>query len=573
MAVPSPADSKRVAVIGAGPSGLVTVKELLDEGHEPACFERAPSLAACSASTRRDGVVWESCRLTSSRAADGVFRLSRRRRIAADAPAVGEYVDYLTRYCDAFGVRRAPPLRHHGRSGRARSDGGWTRPHARCARASRGALTTPSPSAPACTSIRTAAASRARTASPATIMHGARVPAAGAGRRASACCRRRGRVGRRRRRRSRRERRGDRALAAARRRGPVAHAASASRRTLQTSRLINSAAHWVFQTRHPDGRLEAPRLPLDVPAAGLRRQGAAELLRRSGCGLSAALRAPTLAGVRANLRDAQAHAAAARANPAERSTSSSEPRATSSSARWRPDAAGALPAIARFDGAARRLRRRLRVRPRSRDLLHRLRHADAVPRRRRSRRRRASCTRSIPEVGASLGFIGFLRPAFGAIPPLAELQARWFALLQERTARAAAATRDAASIDALDATSARTSSAPSTGGSTISSTTRSFCDALAVADRLQADRGATSGGRAAASGASSSPAPFVAAQYRLVGPHAKPEIARRGDRERCRSCIRYPIALNLYLRWTLSRAAPSPARPRVRAQARAARAA
>ena len=34
-----------------------------------------------------------------------------------------------------------------------------------------------------------------------------------------------------------------------------------------------------------------------------------------------------------------------------------------------------------------------------------------------------------PILGASLAFIGFVRPAFGAIPPLAELQARWFALL------------------------------------------------------------------------------------------------------------------------------------------------
>ncbi len=35
-----------------------------------------------------------------------------------------------------------------------------------------------------------------------------------------------------------------------------------------------------------------------------------------------------------------------------------------------------------------------------------------------------------PAAGFSLGFIGFLRPAFGALPPLAELQARWFALVQ-----------------------------------------------------------------------------------------------------------------------------------------------
>jgi len=37
--------SKRVAVVGAGPSGLVTVKELLTEGREPTCFERADSKA------------------------------------------------------------------------------------------------------------------------------------------------------------------------------------------------------------------------------------------------------------------------------------------------------------------------------------------------------------------------------------------------------------------------------------------------------------------------------------------------------------------------------------------------
>ena len=58
--------SKRVAVIGAGPSGLATVKELLEEGHRPTCFERAPSLGGVFRFDEKDGVVWESCRLTSS---------------------------------------------------------------------------------------------------------------------------------------------------------------------------------------------------------------------------------------------------------------------------------------------------------------------------------------------------------------------------------------------------------------------------------------------------------------------------------------------------------------------------
>ena len=34
-----------------------------------------------------------------------------------------------------------------------------------------------------------------------------------------------------------------------------------------------------------------------------------------------------------------------------------------------------------------------------------------------------------PLTGDSLVFIGFVRPSFGAVPPLAEMQARWFALL------------------------------------------------------------------------------------------------------------------------------------------------
>ena len=31
----------KICVIGAGPSGLTTIKQLLDEGHEVQCFERS----------------------------------------------------------------------------------------------------------------------------------------------------------------------------------------------------------------------------------------------------------------------------------------------------------------------------------------------------------------------------------------------------------------------------------------------------------------------------------------------------------------------------------------------------
>jgi dimethylaniline monooxygenase (N-oxide forming) len=47
-------------------------------------------------------------------------------------------------------------------------------------------------------------------------------------------------------------------------------------------------------------------------------------------------------------------------------------------------------------------------------------------------------------------------------------------------------------------------------------------------------------------------APFVAAQYRLVGPHAKPSITREVI---ARLPIKHPLPdlINLYLRWTMSR--------------------
>jgi hypothetical protein len=54
---------------------------------------------------RSDGVVWESCRLTSSGplTAFSDFPVSSNR---AGHMAVGEYVDYLAQYCAAFDVTR-----------------------------------------------------------------------------------------------------------------------------------------------------------------------------------------------------------------------------------------------------------------------------------------------------------------------------------------------------------------------------------------------------------------------------------------------------------------------------------
>ena len=54
------------AVIGAGPAGLVAVKELLEEGHTVVCFERSSVLGGVFQFREQEGGVFESTRLTSS---------------------------------------------------------------------------------------------------------------------------------------------------------------------------------------------------------------------------------------------------------------------------------------------------------------------------------------------------------------------------------------------------------------------------------------------------------------------------------------------------------------------------
>jgi cation diffusion facilitator CzcD-associated flavoprotein CzcO len=55
-----------VAVIGAGPSGLVTIKELLEEGHDVVCFEKADEIGGLFRFDPNGVGVYESTRMTSS---------------------------------------------------------------------------------------------------------------------------------------------------------------------------------------------------------------------------------------------------------------------------------------------------------------------------------------------------------------------------------------------------------------------------------------------------------------------------------------------------------------------------
>lgn len=100
-----------VAVVGAGPSGLAACKELLQEGHSVRCFERNDGIGGIFG-FRPDGEdpgVWETCRLTSSIFVTSFSDFFPKWREAVPYEhrhmTHREYVDYLRAYAQAFGVR------------------------------------------------------------------------------------------------------------------------------------------------------------------------------------------------------------------------------------------------------------------------------------------------------------------------------------------------------------------------------------------------------------------------------------------------------------------------------------
>jgi dimethylaniline monooxygenase (N-oxide forming) len=156
-----------------------------------------------------------------------------------------------------------------------------------------------------------------------------------------------------------------------------------------------------------------------------------------------------------------------------------------------------------------------------------------------------------PAIGPSLGVVGRVRPAHGSIPPLAELQARYFALVTsgKRDLPCAAEMRE--SIAGLAATRARLlRAAPHRLPHLVDYT--SFCDELAERIGCKPTAAAVRA-ESRAFRARFYAGPFVAAQYRLVGPHAKPDLAREAIEG---LSIRHPrpMLVAFYLRWAASRA-------------------
>jgi len=94
--------TRRVAVIGAGPAGLVAARWLLSQGFEPTIFEQGPTLGGqWTALDGRSGV-WPSMHTNSSRTLTAFGDLEH--EIDLVYPSNRDILSYLHRYAAAFGL-------------------------------------------------------------------------------------------------------------------------------------------------------------------------------------------------------------------------------------------------------------------------------------------------------------------------------------------------------------------------------------------------------------------------------------------------------------------------------------
>ena len=117
-------NKKNVAVIGAGPSGLAAVKGLLEEGHQATCFEKSNDLGGVYRYAPDSVGVYESAQLTSS---------ARITSFSDFPPPPGspfhfkhqEYFQYLHDYAGQFGLAAHIKLQHQVNSVERLEDGTW----------------------------------------------------------------------------------------------------------------------------------------------------------------------------------------------------------------------------------------------------------------------------------------------------------------------------------------------------------------------------------------------------------------------------------------------------------------
>src|ERR1700742_223831 len=119
--------ARTVAVIGAGPGGLVAARWLLSQGFEPTIFEQAPALGGQWTGLVGRSGVWPAMHTNTSRVMTAFSDLAIESQLAY--PSNREILNYLHRYAETFGLTsrirfdtRVELLR--------RDDAGWLVGHA-----------------------------------------------------------------------------------------------------------------------------------------------------------------------------------------------------------------------------------------------------------------------------------------------------------------------------------------------------------------------------------------------------------------------------------------------------------
>lgn len=536
--------SKRVAVIGAGLSGLVTVKELLEKGHQPVCYERADGLGGVFCFDEEKGVIWESCRLTSSGflTAFSDFPVTPER---AEHMHASEYVRYLQEYCEAFGILPHVHFRQPVQSVSCGGDGQWIVRSSGAA----GDLEESFDAVAVCSGLhqhphvpefpgqdsftgKTIHAAHYRRSEQ---VRDKKVLVVGAGESGADIAAEVALNA------------SDARLSLRRGVAVVSRCAFHKPRDYLTSRLMNGAAHWVFQTRNPeDNRKRAVYRWLGLPIVVLDK--VLQILYRHLWENVPMFLSTSLAEIRLNLRQRKLGLQLL----AESGGTVNEQFGTKDDAFVRALAAGRLqrvPAIQRFGEKTVYFTDGSSFTP---DLVifctgfeTRMPFFEEPV----AGRERYLNTFD-PSLGSSVAFIGFVRPAFGAIPPLAELQARWFSLLLSEEKVLPPPDEMIRSIESWNKRRRHVFRAKEDRLSHLVDHTE-YCDLLAEqvgckpgSEDLKKER--ASYRRRYISG------PFVAAHYRLVGPGAKPGLAREVV-ESMPLAHPWPDRVNLHLRWGLCR--------------------
>jgi dimethylaniline monooxygenase (N-oxide forming) len=96
---------KRVAVIGAGLSGLVSIKELIDESHTVVCFEQNDNIGGAFYNKADEGGIYNDIHLTVSNYFMAFSSFAAREHVRKYWTA-SEYLEYLTDFTHHFRLRK-----------------------------------------------------------------------------------------------------------------------------------------------------------------------------------------------------------------------------------------------------------------------------------------------------------------------------------------------------------------------------------------------------------------------------------------------------------------------------------